>query len=139
MGTLVEKHQIEGLERVYRVEFFDRLGKTITVVTLPENSLRFPAPLRTRVKLINHAGVTARMSLNNMSKISIEVSPETAAAYQSASSEEKERVRILIDLLMRRPSEDDSDFLGKLMDEISDRAEARGLTPEILESLLNEP
>jgi len=33
------------------------LGKTITVVTLPENSLRFPAPLRTRVKLINHAGV----------------------------------------------------------------------------------
>jgi hypothetical protein len=75
------------------------------------------------------------MSLNNMSKISIEVSPETAAAYQSASSEEKERVRILIDLLMRRPSEDDSDFLGKLMDEISDRAEARGLTPEILESL----
>jgi len=144
VGTLVEKHQIEGLERVYRVEFFDRLGKTITVVTLPENSLRFPAPLRTRVKLINHAGVTtprstARMSLNNMSKISIEVSPETAAAYQSASSEEKERVRILIDLLMRRPSEDDSDFLGKLMDEISDRAEARGLTPEILESLLNEP
>jgi len=136
VGTLVEKHQIEGLERVYRVEFFDRLGKTITVVTLPENSLRFPAPLRTRVKLINHAGV---MSLNNMSKISIEVSPETAAAYQSASSEEKERVRILIDLLMRRPSEDDSDFLGKLMDEISDRAEARGLTPEILESLLNEP
>jgi len=129
VGTLVEKHQIEGLERVYRVEFFDRLGKTITVVTLPENSLRFPAPLRTRVKLINHAGV----------KISIEVSPETAAAYQSASSEEKERVRILIDLLMRRPSEDDSDFLGKLMDEISDRAEARGLTPEILESLLNEP
>ncbi|NCS22017.1 MAG: DUF4926 domain-containing protein [Microcystis aeruginosa G11-06] len=55
---MVEKHQIEGLERVYRVEFFDRLGKTITVVTLPENSLRFPAPLRTRVKLINHAGVT---------------------------------------------------------------------------------
>ncbi|TRU32775.1 MAG: putative toxin-antitoxin system toxin component, PIN family [Microcystis aeruginosa Ma_MB_F_20061100_S20] len=30
---------------------------------------------------------------------------------------------------------DDRDFLGKLMDEISDRSEARGLTPEILESL----
>jgi hypothetical protein len=74
-----------------------------------------------------------------MSKISIEVSPETAEAYQSASLEEKERVRILVDLLMKKPSEDDSDFLGKLMDEISDRAEARGLTPEILESLLNEP
>ena len=41
-GKLVEKHQIEGLETGYSVEFFDRLGKTITVVTLPENSLRFP-------------------------------------------------------------------------------------------------
>ncbi|WP_238999115.1 DUF4926 domain-containing protein [Microcystis aeruginosa] len=54
---LVEKHQIEGLETGYSVGFFDRLGKTITVVTMAENSLRFPTPLRTRVKLINHAGV----------------------------------------------------------------------------------
>ena len=61
-----------------------------------------------------------------MSKILIEVSPKTAAADQSPSSEEKERVRIFIDLLMRKPDEDDRDFLGKLMDEISDRAEARG-------------
>ena len=56
-GKLVEKHQIEGLETGYSVGFFDRLGKTITVVTMDENSLRFPTPLRTRVKLINHAGV----------------------------------------------------------------------------------
>jgi hypothetical protein len=54
-GKLVEKHQIEGLETGYSVGFFDRLGKTITVVTMAENSLQFPAPLRTRVKLINHA------------------------------------------------------------------------------------
>jgi hypothetical protein len=55
VGTLVEKHQIEGLEMEYSVEFFDRLRKTITVVTLPESSPRFATPLRTRVKLINHA------------------------------------------------------------------------------------
>jgi hypothetical protein len=42
VGTLLEKHQIEGLKTGYSVEFFDRLRKTITVVTLPENSLRFP-------------------------------------------------------------------------------------------------
>ncbi|MFM8299736.1 MAG: DUF4926 domain-containing protein [Microcystis aeruginosa] len=42
VGTLVENHQIEGLETGYSVEFFDRLGKTITVVTMAENSLRFP-------------------------------------------------------------------------------------------------
>ena len=57
VGTLVEKHQIEGLETGYSVEFFDRLGKTITVVTMAENSPRFPTPLRTHVKLINQAGV----------------------------------------------------------------------------------
>jgi hypothetical protein len=56
-GKLVEKHQIEGLETGYSVEFFNMLGKTITVVTMAENSLCFPDPLRTRVKLINHAGV----------------------------------------------------------------------------------
>ncbi|NCR40112.1 MAG: DUF4926 domain-containing protein [Microcystis aeruginosa W13-11] len=54
---MVEKHQIEGLETGYSVGFFDRLGKTITVVTMAENSPQFPTPLRTRVKLINHAGV----------------------------------------------------------------------------------
>ena len=56
-GKLVEKHQIEGLETGYSAEFFNMLGKTITVVTMAENSLWFPTPLRTRVKLINHAGV----------------------------------------------------------------------------------
>jgi len=79
------------------------------------------------------------MSLNNISKISIEVSPEAAEVYQSASPEEQERVRVLVDLLIRKPVNSDIDFLRKLMDEISDEAEARGLTPEILESLLNEP
>ncbi len=77
--------------------------------------------------------------VNNMSKISIEVSPEAAEVYQSASPEEQERVRVLVDLLIRKPVNSDIDFLRKLMDEISDEAEARGLTPEILESLLNEP
>jgi Domain of unknown function (DUF4926) len=39
VGTLVEKHQIEGLETGYSVEFFDMLGKTIalpkTLNTIP--------------------------------------------------------------------------------------------------------
>ncbi|MEG3438082.1 hypothetical protein V0288_13220 [Pannus brasiliensis CCIBt3594] len=73
-----------------------------------------------------------------MTQISIEVSPEAAEIYQSASIEEKERIGILVDLLIRKPVNNDLDFLGKLMDVISDRAEARGLTPEILEYLLNE-
>jgi hypothetical protein len=31
VGTLVEKHQIEGLETGYSVEFFDMLGKSIAL------------------------------------------------------------------------------------------------------------
>ena len=31
VGTLVEKHQIEGLETGYSVEFFERLRKTIAL------------------------------------------------------------------------------------------------------------
>lgn len=42
VGTLVERHQVEGLETGYSVEFFDMLGKTIAVITLPESSLRLP-------------------------------------------------------------------------------------------------
>jgi hypothetical protein len=41
-GTLVEKHQMEGLETGYSVEFFDMLGKSIALVTLSESSLRLP-------------------------------------------------------------------------------------------------
>jgi hypothetical protein len=40
VGTLVEKHQVEGLETGYSVEFFDMLGKSIAVVTLPKSSSR---------------------------------------------------------------------------------------------------
>jgi hypothetical protein len=31
VGTLVEKHQVEGLETGYSVEFFDMLGKAIAL------------------------------------------------------------------------------------------------------------
>jgi Domain of unknown function (DUF4926) len=42
VGKLVEKHQIEGLETGYSVEFVDMLGKSIALVTLSESSLRLP-------------------------------------------------------------------------------------------------
>jgi hypothetical protein len=42
IGTIVEQHNVEGLETGYSVEFFDMLGNTVAVVTLPESSLRQP-------------------------------------------------------------------------------------------------
>jgi hypothetical protein len=40
IGTVVEQHNVEGLETGYSVEFFDMLGNTVAVVTLPGSSLR---------------------------------------------------------------------------------------------------
>jgi Domain of unknown function (DUF4926) len=42
IGTVVEQHNVNGLETGYSVEFFDMLGNTVTVATLPMSSLRLP-------------------------------------------------------------------------------------------------
>jgi hypothetical protein len=74
-----------------------------------------------------------------MQTITLEVSPEIAKAYQFASLEERQQIQQIVTLLLNRKNENDLDFLRKIMDEISDRATKRGLTPEILESILNDP
>jgi hypothetical protein len=56
IGTVVEQHSVEGLEPGYSVEFFDLLGNTVAVVTLPGSSLRSPTPAdRPTVRSANHA------------------------------------------------------------------------------------
>ena len=71
-----------------------------------------------------------------IANITIPVDTQTARIYTRASSEEKKKLRVLLSLWLRefaacpRP-------LKVVMDEISEKAQARGLTPEILESLLN--
>ncbi len=42
VGTVVERHDVEGLETGYSVEFFDLLGNTLRVATLPASALRAP-------------------------------------------------------------------------------------------------
>ena len=42
IGTVVERHDVAGLEPGYTVEFFDMLGQTIAIVTLPASMLRQP-------------------------------------------------------------------------------------------------
>lgn len=74
-----------------------------------------------------------------MKEIMIEVSPEAAEAYQSASSQERKKIQAIVSILLQKQADRDVALLRELMDEISDRARARGLTPEILESILNEP
>ncbi len=44
IGTVVERHDVPGLETGYSVEFFDLLGNTVAVITVPGSALRRPAP-----------------------------------------------------------------------------------------------
>lgn len=54
IGTVVEQHQVEGLEIGYSVEFFDLLGNTVAVATLPGSYLRSPTSAdRPTVRLVN--------------------------------------------------------------------------------------
>lgn len=71
-------------------------------------------------------------------EITIKVSPKVAQAYQKATERKKQSLVTLVSLFLREDLNEEVDFLGKLMDEISDRAVSRGLTPEILETILNE-
>ena len=71
-------------------------------------------------------------------EIKIKVSPNVAQAYQKATDRQKSSLSTLVSIFLREDVNEEVDFLSKLMDEISDRAVARGLTPEILETILNE-
>jgi hypothetical protein len=76
--------------------------------------------------------------MNPTKTITIDVSPDIALAYHQATEEQKQRLQILIGLFFSQNNLNEQDTLGAIMDEISERAIKRGLTPEILESILNE-
>jgi len=42
VGMVVERHEVAGREIGYSVEFFDMLGNTVAVTTLPVGALRAP-------------------------------------------------------------------------------------------------
>jgi hypothetical protein len=44
VGTLVERHDVAGMEVGYSVEFFDMTGTTVAVITVPASDLRAPTP-----------------------------------------------------------------------------------------------
>lgn len=43
IGVVVEKHELSGMETGYSVEFFDMLGNTVALVTLPMSYFRLPS------------------------------------------------------------------------------------------------
>lgn len=70
--------------------------------------------------------------------ISIQVDEEVAKAFATASTEEQRKIELLLRLRLQDLTHGPQRPLKAVMDEIGEQAEARGLTPETLESLLRD-
>ena len=70
--------------------------------------------------------------------ISLEIDADTAQAYSTAPEAERRKLQLLLNLRLRELTTRPSRPLTAIMDEIGRDAEAQDLTPEILQSLLND-
>lgn len=72
--------------------------------------------------------------------INLQVSAEVAEAYESASEEEKRKLEALLSSRLREAVQHRKRgrSLEEIMDEMSRRAQERGLTEEKLDEILNE-
>ena len=72
--------------------------------------------------------------------LTIQVSEEAAMAFAQVSPEDQRKIQLLLDLRLRdlTISPLPRKSLQTVMDEIGASAAARGLTPAVLESLLND-
>ena len=69
--------------------------------------------------------------------ITIHVAPELAKAYQSALDGDQKKIDAILSLRLKELT-NNKRSLEEVMRDISQKAQERGLTPEILEDLLSE-
>jgi len=69
--------------------------------------------------------------------ITIRVNAEVARIFEAASEEERRKLEVLLSLKLGDATRSKRS-LEEVMSEISQNAQERGLTPEILNSILNE-
>lgn len=70
--------------------------------------------------------------------ITLEVDSEAAQAFKSASAEDREKLQVLLGIWLKEYAKAATPSLKETMNEMSREARRRGLTPEILESILEE-
>ena len=70
-------------------------------------------------------------------QITVSVDPEVAKRYRSASDNERRKLDLLVSLRLLDATESGKS-LRDTVQEISQSAQRRGLTPEILQSILDE-
>lgn len=71
-------------------------------------------------------------------KITIEVEADAASAYGSTSPQKQRKIDALLSLQINEAVREEEDTLKEVMKDMSREAKNRGLTPEILDSILNE-
>ena len=73
----------------------------------------------------------------SLEQITISVNTDVANAYRIASEAERRKLDLLVSLRLRDATRTQSS-LKQIMGEISQNAQERGLTPDILQSILDE-
>jgi hypothetical protein len=71
-----------------------------------------------------------------MENITIQVEPEIAKAYREAEPEKQQKIQIFLNIMLQKAVSQKP--LLDIMEEASQQAIAKGMTPEILESILND-
>jgi hypothetical protein len=70
--------------------------------------------------------------------ITLRIDPEAARVFKSAPAEEREKLGVLLGIWLKELGKDSSGSLKETMDQIGDKARARGLTGEVLDAILEE-
>ncbi|WP_414579068.1 hypothetical protein [Anabaena sp. CCY 9402-a] len=71
-----------------------------------------------------------------MENITIQVDPEIAKAYREAEPEKQQKIQIFLNIMLQKAVSQKQ--LLDIMEEASQQAIANGMTPEILDSILND-
>ena len=70
--------------------------------------------------------------------IKITVDSEAAQVFRSASTAEQEKLQELFGIWLKEYARADSSSLKETMNDISRKAQSKGLSPEILDTILGE-
>ncbi|GAX34150.1 hypothetical protein [Nodularia sp. NIES-3585] len=71
-----------------------------------------------------------------MENITIKVDPEIAKAYREAEPEKQQKIQMFLNIMLKKAVSQKP--LLDIMEEASQQAISNGMTPEILESILND-
>jgi hypothetical protein len=71
-------------------------------------------------------------------RITLEVDSEAARVFESASPAERGKLQALLGAWLKEYARADAASLTETMNEVSRKAQERGLTPEILDSVIGE-